>query len=265
MEAQIALRSYQKESICHSHDQYHQIIYPLVGSLQLRLGTATGLVQRNFFANIAANVEHEFFASDNNQFLVLDIPCSVADNIIADITGGRQKNFALGTKVFLREDERLRAAFKLTYLCIKQQDNSRIMQEALLRCLLGSLLNNQPVAGGTILLNRKQMAAAVEYIHTYYAENVTVQNMADTVGLGVSQFHRVFLQHMGKTPLSYLTDVRMKEAEQLLRVANYSVLDICLAVGYQSPATFSRLFRRYFGQAPAEYRRNQQGNKREMD
>jgi AraC-like DNA-binding protein len=265
MEAQIALRSYQRESICHSHDQYHQIIYPLTGVLQLRLGLATGYVQRRMFANIEASTEHEFSATEENEFLVLDLPCDIADNITTEITDGRQKTFYLGRNVFQREDDRLKTAFKLTHLCIREQDNSRIMQEALLRCLISSMLHNQSVVRGAVTPDRKQVSAALEYIRAYYTEDVTVQNMADTVGLGVSQFHRVFMQQTGKTPLTYLTEVRMQEAEQLLRLTEQSVLNICLAVGYQSPATFSRLFRSYFGDAPSEYRRNRQENKREMD
>src|SRR6266511_3725792 len=102
MEAQIALRSYQRESISHSHAQYHQIIYPLTGVLQLRLGSATGYVQQRMYANIEARTEHEFSAARANEFLVLDLPCDLADNITNEITDGRQKTFNLGADAFLQ-------------------------------------------------------------------------------------------------------------------------------------------------------------------
>jgi AraC-like DNA-binding protein len=73
----------------------------------------------------------------------------------------------------------------------------------------------------------------------------------------LSKFHylRMFAMAFGETPLEFVTRVRMERARALLVSSERSVTEICLDVGYESPATFSNRFRRYAGYAPSEIRR----------
>jgi AraC family transcriptional regulator len=66
---------------------------------------------------------------------------------------------------------------------------------------------------------------------------------------------RTFRQVFGQSPHQYLTNLRLEHARQLLTTTDQPVGDICVAVGFTSLASFTRLFRRRYGRPPAAYRR----------
>jgi len=59
----------------------------------------------------------------------------------------------------------------------------------------------------------------------------------------------------GETPHGFLLRQRLARAASLLRNEDLSVTDICLASGFESPASFSTLFRRHFGMTPRAFRK----------
>lgn len=65
---------------------------------------------------------------------------------------------------------------------------------------------------------------------------------------------REFRRAFGDTPHRYLTRRRIELAKALLETTTMSVTDVCFAVGFQSPSSFSGLFRRYAGSPPSRYR-----------
>jgi AraC-like DNA-binding protein len=73
---------------------------------------------------------------------------------------------------------------------------------------------------------------------------------------GFSRFHfiRAFRQAYGLTPYQYLMGRRIDKAKSLLANSDHSVTDICFIVGFQSPGSFSNLFRRLVGKSPMRYR-----------
>ena len=74
--------------------------------------------------------------------------------------------------------------------------------------------------------------------------------------LGVSRYHliRAFRRAWGVTPHQYRTLRRIERAQVLLATGDLTVTEICFAVGFQSPGSFSALFRRATGQAPHAWR-----------
>jgi AraC-like DNA-binding protein len=70
-----------------------------------------------------------------------------------------------------------------------------------------------------------------------------------------SAFAVAFTHAVGKPPLHYLTNIRMKRAADLLRVGNLSVKEVSYRVGYESEIAFGRLFKKHFGVTPSEFKR----------
>jgi len=73
---------------------------------------------------------------------------------------------------------------------------------------------------------------------------------------GVSKFHftRCFAATYGETPMRYLTRRRIERAQDLLRSANLTVTEICMAVGFSSLGSFSSRFTQLVGESPTAYR-----------
>ena len=93
-----------------------------------------------------------------------------------------------------------------------------------------------------------------DYLLSSMTATVRHDAVARAAGLSPYHFHRAFRQAFCETPHEYLTRYRLNKARQMLLSSDRSVTDICLECGFQSPPSFSHLFRRHFGQTPREFR-----------
>jgi AraC-like DNA-binding protein len=88
-----------------------------------------------------------------------------------------------------------------------------------------------------------------------YAEELTVADMARAAGLSPSYFSTAFKRAFGESPHQYLLTRRLERAATLLRVTDWSVADVCFAVGAGSVGSFTASFSRVYGCSPTGYRR----------
>ncbi len=100
-----------------------------------------------------------------------------------------------------------------------------------------------------------QMEEAANYFTANYELEICIEEYAASKGMSVSWFIRNFKKYTGKTPVQYLTDVRMTNAQVLLETTTYSVGEIGRIVGYNNPLYFSRLFHKLKGCSPSVYRK----------
>jgi AraC-like DNA-binding protein len=85
----------------------------------------------------------------------------------------------------------------------------------------------------------------------------TVADLARKAGLSRTAFATRFRAAVGEPPMSYLARVRLGQAAGYLSTTDKTVGQIARLVGYESEASLSKAFRRAFGRAPGEYRRQQ--------
>lgn len=88
-----------------------------------------------------------------------------------------------------------------------------------------------------------------------YADPLPVAALAAEAGYSLGQFIRVFEAAYGETPGRYRSRRRVERACELLRSANLTVTEVCMAVGFTSLGTFSRRFSEIVGRSPSAYQR----------
>jgi AraC-like DNA-binding protein len=111
-------------------------------------------------------------------------------------------------------------------------------------------------AGGWLgALRDRHVGAALGLIHRQPERPWRVAGLAAEVGLSRSPFAARFTTLVGEPPLAYLTRWRLHAAADVLRGEGASLEEAAARVGYDSPAAFSRAFRRQFGTSPGAYRR----------
>ena len=98
------------------------------------------------------------------------------------------------------------------------------------------------------------MEKAKEYIRENFRKDLTLDEVSKVVDISPYYFSKLFKQETGENFIEYLTKVRMKNAEELLKDSSYSIKEICAASGYGDPNYFSRIFKKYEGVTPSEYR-----------
>ncbi len=84
----------------------------------------------------------------------------------------------------------------------------------------------------------------------------TVAGLAGRYGLSAAQFRRVMVARLGCAPAEMLQRLRLSRAQELLRRTDYSLEEIADQVGYRSPFSLSRAFRRFCGCSPRAYRKS---------
>ena len=95
---------------------------------------------------------------------------------------------------------------------------------------------------------------ALWYMQGAYHRPITVQEIADFVGLSRSQLFRVFEKSCGQSPKAVLQELRLTQAKTLLKEKELSVEEVAYSVGMNSGAQLGAAFRERFGMSPRAYR-----------
>ncbi len=95
---------------------------------------------------------------------------------------------------------------------------------------------------------------AVEYVDHNYVDDLTLDTLADHAGFSRYTLSRMFRQHTGVTFTRYLSRKRVEMAQELLSGTRMPVTQVALQCGFNSIATFNRVFRDVKGCAPTQYR-----------
>lgn len=98
------------------------------------------------------------------------------------------------------------------------------------------------------------VAKAKAYIDENYQKDISLDEVSRLVDISPYYFSKLFKQEQGENFIEYLTRIRMQNARQLLMNQNYSIKEICAMCGYSDPNYFSRIFKKYEGVTPREYR-----------
>jgi AraC-like DNA-binding protein len=83
----------------------------------------------------------------------------------------------------------------------------------------------------------------------------TISSLARRVGLSRTRLAGRFRHFLGKSPMAYLAQWRLKLGAEMLQSTEDSIVEVAVAVGYGSEAAFNRAFKRQFGCPPAQFRR----------
>jgi len=95
------------------------------------------------------------------------------------------------------------------------------------------------------------------FLHEQFADHLDLEQVARVACLSPHHFHRLFRAAFGRTPHSYLTELRFERAATLLARTDQPVTAICFAVGFESLGSFSALFHRRTGLSPSAFRKKQ--------
>lgn len=95
---------------------------------------------------------------------------------------------------------------------------------------------------------------AVRYIKENYQTQLTLEKVAGRMMLNPTYFSTLFKQATGSSFKDYLNYVRIEESKKLLTNTGDSILDIALAVGFENQSYFTKVFKKYTGMTPKQYR-----------
>jgi len=154
---------------------------------------------------------------------------------------------------------------QVTQLMLEELNNERPGSSVMLKCLSEIMFVNIirayleqdiPDSGFLSALNDPRISKALKLMQDSPQNDWTLEALASEVGMSRSVFFNQFKKLVHETPLGYLTNWRIRQAQKLLITDNSNISEIAANVGYQSEAAFNRIFKSKTGQTPAVYRRN---------
>lgn len=103
---------------------------------------------------------------------------------------------------------------------------------------------------------------AIDYMEKHYNEKFTLGDIAEQVAFSPEYFSRIFSKETGVNYITWLNNIRMKNAVRLLETTDLKVYEIAEQVGFASLSYFSTAFKKKFGKNPYEYQVNYRRGKR---
>jgi len=110
-----------------------------------------------------------------------------------------------------------------------------------------SILENKAVS--------ETMCKILEYIHQHYMYDLSLEQVAEYIGLNPSYISAMFKRETGVNFIPYLHSYRVDKAQKLMNEYPKLAIDkIALQVGYENPRHFFKVFKKYSGLTPGQYR-----------
>ena len=107
----------------------------------------------------------------------------------------------------------------------------------------------------------KRILKVKNYIDEHYKDDMSLEQLADLVGMTPTAFSRYFKQRTSKNISEYIVDIRLGHAARMLIDTADSVSTICWRTGFNTLSNFNRLFRKRKGCNPTEFREKYQKTK----
>jgi len=104
------------------------------------------------------------------------------------------------------------------------------------------------------LRTRNRLAGVVEYIRQNLTARLTVEELAEKACLSRAQFFRAFQRELGETPVQFVNRERLELAKRHLLMHNRTATQACYDSGFKSLNYFSRIFKKYEGLSPTEWK-----------
>jgi two-component system response regulator YesN len=94
---------------------------------------------------------------------------------------------------------------------------------------------------------------SVEYIHKNFKRNISLNDVAEYIGVSSSYLSRTFKEECGKGFVEYLNFIRVEYVKRLIEDGNGRLKDIIVEAGFNSYTYFFKVFKSMMGMTPAEY------------
>jgi len=229
----LSIRAYTSQIRSHYHE-FHQLVLPLHGAIDIKVGDYTGKVSIGDCVIIKAGQQHDFRADDAARFIVVDME-SYPDNI----TESGIEKFSINPPLL--------AYIQFIDKQLAHQVNKQLESTAFE--LFYQLLAQQTCHERIDL----RIAEVIHFIKQNISVPFSIEQLAKIACLSTSQYKKLFKQNMSMTTHKYITQLRMEKASALLAHTDLPIRIVAEQVGYQDLSAFSRRFSNYFGQSPKAF------------
>ncbi|MBO7336771.1 MAG: helix-turn-helix transcriptional regulator [Lachnospiraceae bacterium] len=243
-----------------------EIIMPLKSTFNVMIDNVTHILNEGDIIIIPSGEMHTLTSPPVGERLILQ----VEHFILREVNGfdaAYSRFFPCAIFKKDEENDEYKSLRSLLHKIIREQENMNILCGASIHALALSffveagricLMQN---SGGTGSNHQRQQSYIdtffniCKYINEHCSEDLSLDSVVKLSGFSKSHFFRLFKDFTGTTYYEYLQKKRMSNAELMLIDTSDSVANIAMKSGYNSLATFNRVFKESHNCTPTEYRR----------
>ena len=249
----------------HFHN-YLEIGYCYHGRGELLIEDRTYVYGNNMFTVIPENIPHTTISAPGNickwEFLFINIKDFIRSEMASESMSTDEIIRIMNKRGTLKTAANHPALNALILKIIDECRNEQMYYKESIKGYLRSFVievlrldEERERAGGNRISDF--IRGAIEFINAHHAEDLKIADVADKCGMSESHFRRMFENSMHMKPVDYINMVRIDEACRLIRRGDRSIEQIGIAVGYDTPSTFIRNFKKLTDMTPQKWRKMQ--------
>ena len=163
---------------------------------------------------------------------------------------------AMITRLCKQNGMEMEQAFRLSDFYIQKLDGIHTVEEV-------QSLHDEMVMDYTEKMRRyfrdntysKHINASKEYIYSHIKERITIEDLADSLGVSASYLSRLFKKETGMLFVDYIQKERIEAACNMLTYSDYTAAQISEYLCFSTQSYFIKIFRKYTGTTPAKYKK----------
>jgi AraC-like DNA-binding protein len=234
------------------------LIYCIDGEGWIKIDNKTQIIKKNEYIIITANTPHSYGSNSQDPWSIYWIHFS----------GSKAPLFISYPNQKIEINLASNSRFKDRILLFEEIYNNLEMGYSMdnleyanicLWHMLGSLRYLSQFRKINEYNQHDKIAMSIRLMRNNMSRKLSLEDLADHCGLSVSQFCLLFKKKTTRTPLDYLTHLKMQQAARLLDFSDLRVGEIADQTGYTDPFYFSRVFSKIMGLSPKEYRNLKKG------
>ncbi|WP_106496214.1 AraC family transcriptional regulator [Lentibacillus sp. Marseille-P4043] len=236
----------------HTH-HFTELFYIVKGKGSFILPNHEIPVRENDLVIINPNVEHTERSNlkDSLEYIALGI-----EGLSFSLP--EEKSSQMG--LYTYQGDRVDILFYLNRLLDEVQDNNEdyeVVCQNIIEILIVKLRRGKKFTiEKTQSKNINKASAFIKYyINQNYRDTITLNTLANVGHINKYYLAHTFKKDIGISPIEYLNQIRIREAQILLETTNYNIADIAEFTGFSSQSFFAQAFKRATSQTPSRYRK----------
>lgn len=247
----------------HWHEAI-EILFPLNGDADITIeGKKYRLLERQLIVINSSKVHSTFSYTKTHMFVCIQISTKLIQKYMADID--LYQIHCVPEEI---TDEQMphyqklcQMVENLTRLYIEDAPAYMLESEGIILQMLAHILryfsvSAAPRSDSANMLTMERLREIITYVDEHYKEPITLQEVADLLGIGKEYFCRFFKKNMGMSFLNYLNEVRVSHIYQDIQNSDAPIAEIIEANGFSNQKLFNKTFKELYGCTPSAVRKN---------
>lgn len=252
------------EGFGHVEEPYHWVNGEHALGLQLRPGSITAGTQRSSMSRLTFRAGEmglcpryleRWVGSGDMEHLTI----TISDRALKAATDGATETVELRHERTLLDKRVAALVMAVNAERIAGFPSGSLFLDSVEQALASALVGGYAVRSPSVRRHRGGLGPARlrkirEFVHARMEDELSLHAMAEAVGLSTAHFSQTFRKSTGESPHRFVLRERIERAKEMLRTAEGRVLDVAIACGFKTQQHFARVFRKFCGASPTEYR-----------